>query len=278
MKQNVWIWNHYATNTFYDQGGRHFWFAKYLKEEGYNPVIFCASTLHNSQQFIETYDKKYVENSIDGIPYVFIKAPNYKGNGKQRIKNMIAFYKNLFPVSKDYALSYGKPDIILASSAHPLTAIAGIQIAKKFKVECICEVRDLWPESLIAYGFIKEKGILTRALQLGEKWIYKKADKIIFTMEGGKDYVIDKKWDEENGGPIHMGKIFHINNGVDLEIFQQNKLQNIIKDEDLDNKETFKIVYTGSIRLVNNLLPIIQAALLTVKTYVTDFFRALLKL
>lgn len=32
MKKTVWIWNHYATNMFNDQAGRHFWFAKNLKK------------------------------------------------------------------------------------------------------------------------------------------------------------------------------------------------------------------------------------------------------
>ena len=46
MKKNIWIFNHYATNMYFDNGGRHYWFAKYLKQADYNPVIFCANTLH----------------------------------------------------------------------------------------------------------------------------------------------------------------------------------------------------------------------------------------
>ena len=50
MKKNVWIWNHYATNMFNDKAGRHYWFAENLIETGYNPTIFCASTIHNSNE------------------------------------------------------------------------------------------------------------------------------------------------------------------------------------------------------------------------------------
>lgn len=253
MKRNIWIWNHYATNMFNDQDGRHFWFAENLKKNGYEATIFCASTSHNSSNNIDTGDKLYISEAVSGIPFVFVKAPLYVGNGKQRIKNMIVFYKNLFPVAKEYAKLNGKPDIILASSVHPLTLIAGIKIAKRFGVPCICEVRDLWPESFVAYDIIKKNNPLLKMLYAGEKWFYKKADKLIFTMEGGKDYIIEKGWDKQHGGPIDINKVYHINNGVDLDAFDYYKCQFQIDDQDLKDVNVFKVVYTGSIRRVNQM-------------------------
>lgn len=251
MKENIWILNHYATNMFRDHGGRHYWFAKYLLNKNYKPTIFCASTLHNSDEFIDTKNKRYISYITDKIPFVFINTPSYKGNGIKRILNMATFYMSLFSVTKEYADLNGKPDIILASSVHPLTLVAGIKIAKKMGIPCICEVRDLWPEGFIAYGLLKQNSILARILYYGEKWIYKKADKLIFTMEGGKDYIVEKGWDKGSGGPIDLNKVYHINNGVDLSVFDYNREQYQIKDPDLNNEKQFKIVYSGSIRKVN---------------------------
>ena len=260
MKKRIWIWNHYATNMFFEKAGRHYFFARNLSKKGYKVTIFCASTVHNSNQIVNIEKGLYTINEINGISFVFVKTPMYSGNGKQRILNMLEFYRNLFPVSKEYAKQCGKPDIILASSVHPLTLVAGIKVAKKLGVPCICEVRDLWPETLVAYGALKEKSLLAKLLYQGEKWIYKNADKLIFTMEGGKDYIIEKGWDKDNGGPINLNKIYHINNGVDLEVFSFNKEQYHFKDEDLDNPDYFKVVYAGSIRLVNNVKSIVDAA------------------
>ena len=116
---------------YLDQGGRHYWFAKYLKKEGYNPVIFCANTVHNSDQVIDTENKSYIEHKdeTNQIPFVFVKVPLYKGNGISRIRNMTGFYRKLFEVTSEYIKKHEKPDIILASSVHPLTLIAGIKIA-----------------------------------------------------------------------------------------------------------------------------------------------------
>lgn len=260
MKKNIWVWNHYATGTFYNKGGRHYWFAENLIKNGYKPTIFCANTQHNSDNIINISKGKYITKTVANIPYVFVKTVAYKGNGFQRIKNIYTFYKNLFLVAKEYAKIHGKPDVILASSVHPLTLVAGIKIAKKFGVPCICEVRDLWPESLVAYGILKRNSLITKILYQGEKWIYKKADKLIFTMEGGKDYIIDQGWDKESGGPINLDKVYHINNGVDLEVFDYNRKYNLFEDDDLDNEGFFKVIYTGSIRKANNLELIINSA------------------
>jgi glycosyltransferase involved in cell wall biosynthesis len=72
-------------------------------------------------------------------------------------------------------------------------------------------------------------------------------------MEGGKDYIIEKGWDKASGGPIDLDKVHHINNGVDLEAFDYNKEHFQIDDADLKDNESFKVIYVGSIRLVNNL-------------------------
>ena len=258
--KKVWIMNHYATNSYYNKAGRHYWFAKNLIEAGYDITIFCASTRHNSSDVLNTGNNKYMIKSTDGIPYVFVKSPIYNTNGLDRIKNMIAFYRNLFPVAKDYTQTNGKPDIILASSVHPLTLVAGIKLAKKFGIPIICELRDLWPESIVAYSNLKRDSILAKLLYQGEKWIYKKANKLIFTIEGGKDYIKDRKWDVENGGSIDISKVYHINNGVDLAEFDQNVQNHKLDDSDLEDDNSFKVIYTGSIRVANNLGLVVDAA------------------
>ncbi|TCP24921.1 glycosyltransferase involved in cell wall biosynthesis [Scopulibacillus darangshiensis] len=256
MQKNIWIWNHYATNMYKDQAGRHYWFAENLIKRGYSPTIFCASTVHNSNENIDTKNNKFITDTLNNIPFVFVETPSYLNNGKQRVKNMITFYNKLFPVAKDYAEIYGKPDVILASSVHPLTLVAGIKIAKKFNIPCICEVRDLWPESIVAYGALRRSSVIAKVLYQGEKWIYRKADSVIMTWAGGKDYIINQGWERK----IDLTKVKHISNGVVISTFDNNSEDYNISDSDLDNKGYKNVVYTGSIRKVNNLGLLLDAA------------------
>ena len=76
---------------------------------------------------------------------------------------------------------------------------------------------------------------------------------IIFTMEGGQDYIFEKGWDKEHGGPVDLAKLHHINNGVDLETFEKNLEAPTYHDIDLEDSSVFKVIYTGSVRRANNL-------------------------
>ncbi|WP_313346649.1 glycosyltransferase family 4 protein [Sedimentibacter sp.] len=253
--RKIWIINHYATNMYFNKGGRHYWFAKNLIDRGYDVTIFCASTRHNSSECINMRQNNYLIQSVEGIKFVFIKTHSYIKNSIKRIQNMVDFYKGLLSISIKYGDQNGKPDVIIASSVHPLTLVAGIKIAKKFGVPCICEVRDLWPLTLVEMDKITDRNFITKILYKFEHYIYRKADSIIFTMEGGRDYILDKGWDD-----IDLSKVYHINNGVDLYNFKEKQVSEAFEDIDFDNERIFKVIYTGSIRAFNNIETIVNVA------------------
>lgn len=257
---NVWIMNHYAADMFRDKSGRHFWFSKKLEEKGYKPTVFCASTYHNKAEVIDTGSKKYRIEYDGRIPFVFVRTTPSTGNGIDRVKNMLLFFKNLFPVAKTFSKLNGKPDVIIASSVHPLTMVAGILIAKRLKVPCVCEVRDLWPEAIFSFGKTKPDSILGRLLTAGEHWIYRMADALIFTKEGDTDYLKEKKWDTGQGGDVDLAKCHYINNGVNIEAFENSIKNDVLRDADLENEGCFNVVYAGMIRPVNNVGNLLDCA------------------
>lgn len=256
MRKKVWIINHYASEAFSNRGGRHYWIAKFLKQKGYDPLVICSNSKHNSNCEVYFKNDNLFETHLAEeicVPFVFIRTRPYSKNGIERVFNMMDFYRNLLRTRKDLIDEYGKPDIIYCSSVHPLALVAGIKIAKKEKIKCICEIRDLWPESIIAYSNLKRTNPIIIGLRLLEKRIYTNADELIFTMGGGKKYIIDQGWDNSNGGPINLNKVHYINNGVDLKRFEYNKEHYNLTDQDLDDNKVFKIVYAGSIRKGNNI-------------------------
>lgn len=262
MKRTIWILNHYAGNMYFDKGGRHYSFAKYLKIEGYDPIIFCCNRKHGNNDNYIKEDKQWIkciEQEIN-VPFIFIKGCPYHNN-KERVFNMLDFYRNVKRAARAYAGKYGSPDIIYASSVHPLTLVAGLQLAKQYNVKCICEVRDLWPETIVSYSKrFRKNNLLIQLLYLGERWIYQKADALIFTMSGGKKYIKEKGWNIKGKKKIDLNKVYHINNGVDLSDFDDKAKTYKFPDADLDNEGIYKIVYTGSVRRVNNLGIILDCA------------------
>lgn len=261
MKKKIWILNHYAGSMFREKGGRHYWFATELKKRGYEPIVFCCNIDHSTGELICDEDSLWKECLTENdIPFVFIRSISYRGNGLKRIVNMLLFAINLFFVAKKYAKVNGKPDVILASSVHPFTVVAGQYLARSICVPCVCEIRDLWPESIVAHNVSSTKNIFVKYLYKLENRIYARADKIIFTMEGGKEYIVEKGWSLSQGGKIDLNKVFHINNGVDLELFRDNVAQYKISDEDLQRTDSFKVVYAGTIRKANQVEKLVQVA------------------
>ena len=256
----IWLMNHYATSMYRDKAGRHYWFAKKLEKAGHDVTVFCATTFLNNRENIDTGRSKYLIKETDGTPFVFVKTSKYSGNGMARVKNMVTFFLNLMPSAKKIAKLKGKPDVIVASSVHPLTMVAGILLARKMKLPCICEIRDLWPEAIFSFGKSKEKSLIGRMLVKGEHWIYKNADALIFTKEGDTDYLKEKGWTTTQGGDIDLAKCHYINNGVDLAAYMAQITSEKLDDEDLLNSEQFNVVYTGTVRPVNNVGNLLDCA------------------
>ncbi|SHH38580.1 glycosyltransferase family 4 protein [Desulfosporosinus lacus] len=258
--KNIWVFHHYATPPTMNGFSRPYNFAVHMKNK-YDTTVFAASYLHFSDVNLINSKEAYIIIEDSNIPFVFVNTPSSAQGTVARVKNMIVFYKRLFSVTNKYAKEHGKPDLIIASSPHPFTMIAGIKIAKKFKVPCVCEIRDLWPEAIFAFGKTTENSILGKWLIMGENWIYRRAHALIFLKEGDTDYLKERKWTLEQGGNIDLNKCHYINNGVDIEAYTRQMTETALDDLDLiDGK--FNVVYTGAIRPINNVGNILDAATL----------------
>ncbi len=256
---NIWYLHHYATPKHIAGLHRPFEFGKYFIENGHDLTVFSSSYLHFANENMIEDKQRYREETYDGIKTVYIKTCGYASSGMKRIINMTQFYFRLFDAAKKQVKKSGRPDVIIASSPHPFVMIAGIKLAKKYGVKCICEVRDFWPEVFFLGGRLKEKSLIGRMLLAGEKWIYTKADSLVFLKEGDYKYIDEHGWGVKNGGKVDENKIYYVNNAVDLQAFERNMQENTIDDEDLKS-DKFKVVYCGSIRPVNNVGLLVDAA------------------
>ena len=158
-----------------------------------------------------TMPPKY-EMRIKNLRYAYylqkkgIRCSDYSGNGIKRIINMKQFsnrFEKIAPLFK-------KPDVVLTDIYSPMFRPI-FKYCKKYNIPVYIDVRDLWPLSIVAYLGISENNPIISYLYSEEHQMYKMANGIIFAMEGGKQYLIDRKLND-----IDMKKVFHINNGIDL--------------------------------------------------------------
>lgn len=252
----IWLINQYNTLPEHGHFNRNFYLAKGLLALGHEPVVLSGSSPHNSLVQLIKGEETFIVNSEYGFPYIYVKIHVYGDSRKKQILEMFRFNHNVRKTAK----TLPRPDVIVGSSPHPLAALLAIRLARKYNCKSIVEIRDLWPETIVAYGLLKGNHPIIKIMYAFEKYLYKKADAIVFTMPGGRDYIQEKGWDRESGGPVSIEKIFHINNGVGLEMFDRNVVNYPVKDADLSDKSHFNLVYTGSIRLANNLDLVLETA------------------
>lgn len=254
--KTIWLINHAAMPPQFEVRIQTLKRAQYLRDYGYKVYIISGSYLHNTNINLIKDDSPYKMIDYDGgHSFIHIRTKNYQGNGFQRILNLIVFYLRLWW----YSPKFEKPDYVSHLAAVPFSNITYF-ISKKFKARFIVDVVDLWPESFVAYGLVSETNYFLKLAYWAEYWLYKKADILIFSMEGGIDYIKEKGWSIEQGGKINLSKLAYINNGVDLADFDYSKNHFNLPDLDLENNQLFRVIYVGSIRLANNLKQLIDAA------------------
>lgn len=249
----IWIINHYAIPPSLGGLNRHYYFKKYLERKGYKVRIFSCARIHNSDVDLSENNQLFTERIVDGEDYVFVKSPAYQGNGLSRILNMFSFAHSVRKIWKHYKAD--NPSVIYTSSPDPFTAVAAQRLAIRHGLPNVVEIRDLWPMSIVEYQGVSETNPIIRVLYQIEKRLYVKADAIVFTCPGGKDYILDRKW--ENA--VKLDKIYYINNGVDVESCERDGQEIIYHDADLED-DKFKVIYCGSIREANHVDLLVDVA------------------
>lgn len=245
--KNIWIINHYADPPGIGKFNRHYNFAKNLIRKGYNVKIFTASTIHTTNINMITNNESFKADNFNGVDYVFVKTTTYDNNGYKRVINMLQYASRVLKITK----KFDNPDLVFASSPHPLTWLAGHRIAKRTGAYFITETRDLWPETFVAMGKMSRYNPIARILYRIEKKMYKNSDRILFTLPGGAEYV-------ESIG-LNPSKVDYVNNGIVLKDFNDNIIKFKVSDDDLVNHENFNVVFTGAIGKANDLGRVIRA-------------------
>jgi glycosyltransferase involved in cell wall biosynthesis len=212
---NVWILNHYAVPPDTPGGTRHFDFAKELVKRGQRVSIFAAGFNHRTR-IEERLGKKqnYRRQNVDEVEFIWIKTFPYQRNDWRRAVNMLSY--SLRVIFLGLRLKK-RPDVILASSPHLFTGLAGWLLAKLRRSRFILEVRDLWPQTFVDIGCYNNKSLVVRLLRFLERFLYHRAKKIIVLPPRASEYIT------RLGTPIN--KIVPIPNGVSPELFSNTEVQ-----------------------------------------------------
>ncbi|HHV42754.1 MAG TPA: glycosyltransferase family 4 protein [Clostridiaceae bacterium] len=252
ISKTIWILNHYAISPDMAGGTRHHDLGKELVRKGCDVTIFASGFDHGTKRYIKISSKERITTeTYNGVRFVWVNTHPYYGNNWHRIVNMASYGTRVLGACKGIQ----KPDVIIGSSLHPFAVLAGWWLAKRYKARFIFEVRDLWPQTAVDMGAMKNISLLARMLYAWEKFMYQRAEKIIVLLSNAKEYIVKRGIDPR--------KIIWIPNGVDLERFDNPdplEPSSEAKRVFSQHSDKIKVVYAGAHGPANGLEVIIEAA------------------
>jgi glycosyltransferase involved in cell wall biosynthesis len=148
------------------------------------------------------------------------------------------------------ALFLPRVGIVISTSPQFFNGLAGYFVSRLKRAPWVLEIRDLWPESILAVGAIKNRMIIS-ILEWLELFAYRKADRIVPVTDSFQRYMEDKG--------ISRGKISVIKNGADLSLYEPITGQNPLA-QSLGLEGKFVAAYFGTHGMAHHLETILYAA------------------
>jgi glycosyltransferase involved in cell wall biosynthesis len=143
-----------------------------------------------------------------------------------------------------------RPDIVISTSPQFFCGLAGFAVSRIVGRPWVLEIRDLWPESILAVGAMKKRW-LVRLLQTLARWSYRKADRVIALTEAFKEHII--------AAGASASRVEVIKNGVDLFEFRTGAGDSsFTRPKELEGK--FVAAYVGTHGMSQKLDTVLEAA------------------
>ncbi len=186
---------------------------------------------------------------------------SYLTANKGIIKRLLSFLSFMFVIPWHgwrLCRKTRKPDVIIGTCPTLFAPLGACLLAKILRVPFVFEVRDLWPESAVAVGMLREKSLGYKIFNAIAHYLYHQAKLIVPVGEGYNAQILENY-------PQALGKCLIIPNGFRPDIF-------VPEPETTTARETLQlpvdkiiVLYIGTIGRSQKLETVFEAAKLLEK-------------
>jgi len=142
-------------------------------------------------------------------------------------------------------------DIVLSTSPQFFNGLAGYLVSRLKRLPWILEIRDLWPESIVAVGAITNRPVI-RLLEGMELFAYRKADHLVVVTDAFKAHMMKRG--------IVSKKVTVIKNGVDFSLYKKPPHGSRDLSRELGLEDKFVASYFGTHGMAHHLETVLEAA------------------
>lgn len=238
----IWYLCQFASQPGEGKYQRQYLLCRNMAKEGHSVSLYAGRHIASvNTQFWGINRAK----DVDGVRCVLVNGIYSKeGINLSRILSMLSF-EFFLRLSTFFVKKSNRPDTIIASSLSLFTLRTACLLKKKFGCQLIVEIRDIWPESPVEAGRLKESNPLVKVLRRIEAEAYRSADGIISPIPRFDNY-IKKRY------PSINFKFCYISQGFDETLYSGTR-------EFEKPIGRFNICYTGLIGAANRVDVILDA-------------------
>ncbi len=241
--------SHYFPPEVNAPASRTYEHCKQWVQDGHEVTVVTCAPNHPQGTVYEGYRNKLIQwENQDGIRVVRIWTYVTANQGfLKRTVNYISFMMAAI-LSAPFLSGF---DITLSTSPQFFNGLAGYAVSRLKRTPWILEIRDLWPESIVAVGAITNRTIIG-LLEALELFAYRRADHIVVVTDSFKTHIQDKG--------ICKQKVTVIKNGVDFSLYKKPPDNPVSLAAKIGIEGRFVASYIGTHGMAHHLETILQAA------------------
>lgn len=224
--------------------------AQELQRHGHEVSVITGFPNYPSGTLYPGFKLRPIQHTqVDGVPVT--RTFEYPYHGKHALGRMLNFASFMF--SAPFGLLTTGPCDVIYVWHPPLTiGVAAWIMARLRRVPFVYDVQDIWPESAVLSGVLRD-GLLVRLLTQLEKFVYRRADHLLVVTGGARDNLIAK------GVPPDQVSVMP--HWIDEILFGVvDDASALSTRHRMDFNDHFVVLFAGNLGLVQGLDTVIYAA------------------
>lgn len=224
-------------------------FAKAWREAGHEVIVLTGFPNHPAGVVYDGYKlKPFQRETIDGVPV--IRTYLYPAPNKGFLRRSLNYSSFMASAVLFGSPMIGKVDIVIASSPQLLVGVAGWFISAIKRAPFVLEIRDVWPEALLAVNANVSRRVYSILNRIAD-FLYKRADKIITVTTGAQEEI------KKHG--VDPGKLALIPSGIRTDVVKPMPPPPEIRNA-LGNGNNVIVSYIGTHGMAQKLSTVLEAA------------------
>ncbi|MEZ5552624.1 MAG: glycosyltransferase family 4 protein [Pseudomonadales bacterium] len=223
---------------------------QHLAECGHEVTVVSGETGYmDPQQPTIPWHRRLVRREVDGNVTV-IRTYTYSELHRSYLGRLLSFIS--FSLTSPFGLLLaGRHDVALASSPPIFPVFIAWLFCRIRRIPFVLEVRDLWPDSAVQMGILKNRHLIA-IMRWMERKLYDGSKKIIALTQGIHDDICRRGWSRD--------KVELVTCGVDSSRLYPDENARSATRERFNWNDRTVVLYFGALGEANNIPVILRAA------------------